>query len=89
MSKKVLYFTATWCGPCQRIKPVFKKLEEKHGKDIGFSAIDVDLNGHMAEHYKVSSMPTFVFIMNDKEVHRFSGANEDKLKAAVEDLANL
>jgi thioredoxin 1 len=88
-NKKILYFTASWCGPCQKIKPVFKALEAKHGSSINFSAIDVDLNAKMASHYKVNSMPTFVFLSDDEEIGRFVGANEEKLKEGVEALLKL
>ena len=27
---KVLYFTAKWCGPCQRITPIYKALAENN-----------------------------------------------------------
>lgn len=87
-NKKILYFTATWCGPCQRIKPVFKELEQEY-PDMSFNSIDVDLNSDLAEKYGVESMPTFVFLFNEKEVNRFSGASADKLKEAIKKLANL
>ncbi len=86
--KKILYFTASWCGPCQRIKPTFYKLEKEY-EDISFNAIDVDMNRDLAEKYDIESMPTFVFLNNEKEVDRFCGADANKLKAATEMLNNL
>jgi thiol-disulfide isomerase/thioredoxin len=39
----VVDFTATWCGPCQRIAPEFAKMAEEH-KDCIFIKVDVDEN---------------------------------------------
>jgi hypothetical protein len=33
-------------------------------------------------------MPTFVMLVNNKEIERFTGADQNKLKAAVERLNN-
>ena len=57
--KEILYFTATWCGPCQKIKPEFRKLKQEH-KDIAFHEIDVDHNQDMSEQFGVSSIPAFL-----------------------------
>ena len=70
------------------IKPTFYKLEKEY-EDISFNAIDVDMNGDLAEKYEVESMPTFIFINKDKEVDRFCGADANKLKASTEMLNNL
>lgn len=87
--KEVLYFTASWCGPCQKIKPVFYELEETF-KDISFSMIDVDLNSDLAQKHKVEAMPTFVFLHNRNEaMQRVVGASTDKLKKAVEAFDKL
>lgn len=86
--KKILYFTASWCGPCQRIKPTFYKLEKEYD-DISFNAIDVDMNPDLSEKYEIESMPTFIFLNNEKEIDRFSGADANKLKTATEMLNNL
>ena len=88
MSKKILYFTATWCGPCQKIKPIFKELESKY-RDISFCAIDVDLNKQLCSVYNIEKMPTFVFMLGDEEVERFTGPNEQRLREGVANLQNL
>jgi thioredoxin 1 len=86
-TKTLLYFTADWCGPCQQIKPAVKKLEQTY-TNINLNIINVDLNEKMTETYRVSAMPTFVMLVNNKEIERFTGADQNKLKAAVERLNN-
>jgi thiol-disulfide isomerase/thioredoxin len=39
----VVDFTASWCGPCQQIAPVFKALAQEF-KDVVFLKVDVDEN---------------------------------------------
>lgn len=87
VAKSVIYFTASWCGPCQKIKPTFMELS-KQFPDLSFTMIDVDQNGQLAEDYQVSGIPAFFFKMDDKIVSKFAGAEEKKLRAEVEKLAN-
>jgi len=39
----IVDFTATWCGPCQRIGPEFVKMAEQY-PDCVFVKVDVDDN---------------------------------------------
>jgi thiol-disulfide isomerase/thioredoxin len=38
--RKILYFTAAWCGPCKALGPIMDSLQEQ----INFDKIDVDTN---------------------------------------------
>jgi len=89
MVKSVYYFTAKWCGPCQNIKPVWKDLEQQYEDAINFIMVDVDEMRQMAEDLQVESMPTFVMVKDKKEVGRFSGANETKLRTEMKKFASL
>ena len=80
-------FWATWCGPCQQMKPKFAAISDKHAKRAAFLAVDVDKAKPIAQKYAVSSMPTFVFFKDGKELSRFSGADENKLEATIARLA--
>ena len=76
-------FTATWCGPCQRVAPAFAKMADDY-PDAVFVKVDVDENSEVAELCGISAMPTFQFYKGGKKVDEFSGADSEKLKAMVE-----
>jgi thioredoxin-like negative regulator of GroEL len=56
----IIYFTATWCGPCQNIKPKFSKFsQEFQGKAI-FIEVDVEERKDIAEQFGILTLPTFI-----------------------------
>merc|ERR1712054_569248 len=57
----VVDFTASWCGPCQRIAPAFAKLAEEYGETAVFIKVDVDEAEDIAAACGISAMPTFQF----------------------------
>lgn len=75
----VVDFTATWCGPCRHMSPVFESLSKKH-TDLIFVKVDVDQLQEVAAQWDVQAMPTFIFIKDKKVVHKIVGANKDELE---------
>jgi thioredoxin 1 len=69
---KVLYFTATWCNPCERTKPVAEELLNEG--IIDFEFIDVDNNLDLVKQFKILSVPTFILVDNEQEIKRMNGA---------------
>ena len=78
----VVDFTATWCGPCQRITPVLDKMQEEM-PDIIFVKVDVDENQETAQHCEVTAMPTFQFFVNGRKINEIVGANEESIRKAI------
>jgi len=79
----IIDFTATWCGPCQMIGPIFKEMSNIHD-DVVFLKVDVDENAETAANYNVSAMPTFIFIKGGVVVERVMGADHNKLQASID-----
>ncbi len=69
--KSIKYFTATWCGPCQRFKPIMQEVVNE-GHSVSF--IDIDSQADIAKQYNVRSVPTVVIEQNGSEVNRLIGA---------------
>lgn len=69
---KVKRFTATWCGPCKQLAPVFAELQQEL-TDVIFETIDVDQNRELALEKGISSVPTVILEKNGEQVYRFSG----------------
>jgi thioredoxin 1 len=70
--KHILYFTADWCNPCQRTKPVAEELMSEGL--INFTFIDVDIESEMAKDFEIKSVPTFILIEDKKIIARTNGA---------------
>ena len=86
----VIDFTASWCGPCKLIAPIYKELsdlEEIKRWGVIFLKVDVDENEDTAKVYDVKAMPTFLFIRNGEVVDRLMGANAARLKEMIEEYA--
>ncbi|KAJ4848132.1 hypothetical protein Tsubulata_034831 [Turnera subulata] len=83
----ILYFTATWCGPCRFISPVFTNLAAKYPKVV-FLKVDIDEARDVAARYNISSVPTFFFIKNGKEIDQVVGADKNGLEKKIEQHAH-
>ncbi len=70
----IVDFTASWCGPCQRMKPIFYSLADDFKDEYNFISIDIDENPELANKYQVQAVPTFVFLDADgNEGNRITG----------------
>ena len=61
----IVDFTATWCGPCQRIAPILEELADEYKKDIVIYKVDIDKERGLAEAFNVSSIPAILYIPGD------------------------
>jgi len=66
---RVVAFTATWCGPCQRAKPFLAQIRSK---SVDVRIVDIDANPDMAREYNIVSVPTFLVYVGDRQVARTS-----------------
>jgi len=81
---KVTKYSATWCGPCQALKPIFDEIKREH-TNVMFEEVDVDQNRTNATENKVTSVPTVIIFKNGQEVNRFTGVRP---KNAISNLIN-
>ena len=65
---KLVLFSATWCGYCQKQKAVLNEL-----KDIWFGEVDADKSPEITEKFGIMSFPTFVLFNQGKGIAKFSG----------------
>ena len=81
--KHVLYFTADWCNPCKKVRPIVEAINKD--STTKFLFIDVDSSMDLAKHYDISSIPAFILLQDGKEINRMSGS---KTKSELEDFIN-
>ncbi len=69
--KNVFYFTADWCGPCKKVRPV---VEDMIREGFHIQIIDVDIEKELVKNFQITSVPTFILFENEKQLNRISGA---------------
>ena len=70
---KLVEFYATWCGYCQKQRPILKELSENN---IWIGTVDSDKNPNLVKKYGVSGYPTFILFKEGKVIATLSGYHE-------------
>jgi len=69
----IIDFYATWCGPCQAMAPMLKRLAQEYDGRIKVLKVDVDKNRALAAAARIQSIPTLFFITKDGNIERQVG----------------
>jgi thioredoxin 1 len=85
----VVYFWASWCGPCRLMSPVVEKVANAYGDRLKVVKMEVDPNPESVAKYKVEGVPALRFFKSGEVLPTVSeGAiSVQKLEALV--TANL
>ena len=69
--KKILYFSAPWCGPCKQFGPIMDRISQT---GILVEKVNVDNVPALAAAYNVRSVPTVVVVdRSGNEINRSVG----------------
>ena len=66
-------FFATWCGPCNSMPPILKKVKEQIGDQIRIIKIDIDKNQLVSQQFRVQGVPTLILFNKGQIAWRQSG----------------
>ncbi|MBP86262.1 MAG: hypothetical protein CMJ64_06045 [Planctomycetaceae bacterium] len=69
----LLEFSAPWCGPCRSMQPTVERLA-REGYTV--QQIDVGQRADLAKQYRITGLPTFVMIVEGREVDRVVGPSD-------------
>ena len=68
--KKILYFSAPWCGPCRMLGPTMNSVADQ----VNFTKINVDEDTNISVKYGIRNVPTLVLVdQSGKELNRLVG----------------
>ena len=84
----IVKFSATWCGPCQRIKDIFTnyyKSALSYEKDIKLVLVDIDEDREVSNLLRVRSVPTMVSYINNTLEYTCTSSNQEDVKKFFED----
>jgi thioredoxin 1 len=76
--KKIIYFSAPWCGPCKVLGPTMEKLSS----EFPITKINVDEDTNTSVKYGIRNVPTLVLVdQSGKELNRLIGnVSEQQIK---------
>ena len=61
--RELLVFSASWCQPCQRLKPAVVEIE---ATGVKVTRVDIDQHPDLARKYGVTSVPTMFVTVGNK-----------------------
>lgn len=82
--------TASWCGNCKALAPIFEKTAEELGNKAEFNYLSVDDNKELAKSLKIMGVPTMLFYRHGVLIAKKVGNQPPStMKKIVDSLADL
>lgn len=80
--KKILFFTARYCGKCFAIKKRFNKLMVEDKIHIDYEFINIEKDKEAVKKYQIEGIPITIVLEDNKVVKRITGSlyEEDLLE---------
>jgi len=73
--KKILYFSAPWCGPCKQFAPIMEQI----GQTVPVEKINVDEQSDLAATYGIRNVPTVLILKDGQVAQKFVGVQPPNL----------
>jgi len=83
----LLYFWASWCGPCRIVSPSVEAVAEEYRDQLKVLKMEVDPNPEAVKTYQVEGVPALRLIQNSDVQWSHEGSiTKDKLKQSIDQL---
>ena len=75
----IVDFWAPWCNPCKIVAPILDKLAREYAGKLTVAKVNTDENPEWMMKYGIQGIPTMLFVVDGKIVHRQVGAVPERM----------
>ncbi len=87
-NKSIVFFSSSWCGPCQRLSTELKKLaEDPINASVDFYEVNIETNRDLANKYQAYLTPAIVFASKSTKPAVYQEVNLEDLNKIVSRFA--
>jgi len=83
--RTIVLYSATWCGNCRMMKPIFKRIGEER-EDVQFILLDAEKNPNSRSLATVDNLPTFAAFKGGHFVQQTQTNKPSVLKEFIDEV---